>query len=123
MSWTIWVVVGALFAGSGVGLGAFAAHALRHQLSAEHLAVFETAVRYQMYHALALIAVGIVAMRVENLAINIAGGAFALGILLFSGSLYLLTITETRALGIVTPFGGLALMVGWAALAWGTFNP
>ncbi len=123
MSWTLWVILGSLFGASGVGLGAFAAHGLRDQLSPEHLTVFETAVRYQMYHALALLGVGIVGMRVENLSMQIAGAAFVLGILLFSGSLYLLTLTETRGLGIITPFGGLAFIVGWLALAWGTFNP
>lgn len=123
MAWTIWIVLGSVFGGLSVAVGAFGAHALRERLTPENLQIFEIGARYQMYHALALLAVGFLALRVDGTAVRVAGGAFAAGILLFSGSLYALAVTETRWLGMVTPLGGLAFLVGWTALAVAAFNP
>ena len=111
------LLLGALAGAVGVALGAFGAHALRNRLSPEMLAVFETGVRYQMYHALALVAVAAIEPRLGGYLVVTAGWAFAVGIVLFSGSLYALALTGTTTLGIVTPFGGLAFLVGWTALA------
>src|SRR5438552_249759 len=91
-----------------VGFGAFGAHALRSRLSPDMLAVFETAVRYQMYHALAIFAVGLmIAHTMGGWLIHLAGWCFAAGIVVFSGSLYALALTGTAALGAITPIGGL----------------
>jgi uncharacterized membrane protein YgdD (TMEM256/DUF423 family) len=108
---------GALFGFLAVALGAFGAHGLEGRLSPADLATFETAVRYQMYHALALILVGATAATLPGFRVRAAGWAFASGILVFSGSLYLLVLTGHRWLGAVTPLGGVAFLVGWAALA------
>ncbi len=112
-----WLACGALFALLAVAAGAFAAHGLRMRLAPEALAVFETGARYQMYHALALLVCGLAAPRLQPTALAWAGGLFVLGIVLFSGSLYLLTLTGHRSLGIITPFGGVAWLIGWALLA------
>lgn len=111
-------VLGAVLGFLGVAAGAFGAHALRARLSVDLLEVFETAARYQMYHALALIAAGWVAGRWPGGAATASGWLFVAGTVLFSGSLYLLALTGTRWLGAVTPLGGLAFLGGWAALAW-----
>jgi uncharacterized membrane protein YgdD (TMEM256/DUF423 family) len=111
-----WFALGAFAAMLGVGVGAFGAHGLRSRLTPDLLAVFETGVRYHMYHALALLAVGWAAARWTSPWVNAAGGLFAAGIVLFSGSLYLLALTGTRAWGAVTPAGGLAFILGWACL-------
>ena len=123
MTWTLWIVIGAIFAGLGVGFGAFGAHSLKERLSAENLNIFEVAARYQMYHSMALIAVGLLAVKIDNVAVLVAGCAFVIGIVLFSGSLYVMSITEARWLGMVTPFGGLAFLVGWGALAFAALRP
>ncbi len=117
MQWTHYIFVGAIFAALGVGLGAFGAHGLKDKISVEHLAIFETAVRYQMYHALALVGVGVVATRIDSTALKVSAIALMVGILLFSGSLYTLSLTTWRTVGFLTPFGGLAFIVGWVALA------
>lgn len=112
----------AFFGFTAVALGAFAAHGLKSQLSADLLAVFQTGVHYQMVHALALLAVALLGAHLPGRALWWSGGLFVLGIVLFSGSLYLLTLTGVRTLGIVTPFGGLAFLGGWLSLgiaAWG----
>lgn len=102
----------------GVALGAFGAHALRGRLTPEMLAVFETGVRYQMYHVFALL---IVSAAIGHLGsarlLVLAGWSFFAGILLFSGSLYALALTSTGILGAITPIGGLAFLTGWACLA------
>lgn len=113
--------IGALMGLVGVGLGAFGAHGLRGRLSPEMLAVFETGVRYQMYHALALLATAMLLSRAEGRAVIVAGWSFTAGILIFSGSLYALTLTGVTMLGAITPIGGLAFLVGWAALAYAAF--
>jgi uncharacterized membrane protein YgdD (TMEM256/DUF423 family) len=100
----------------GVALGAFGAHGLRTRLSAEMLTVFETGVRYQMYHALAILIVALAAARLDGWLIRSAGWLFTAGIVLFSGSLYALALSGVTVLGAVTPLGGLAFLAGWAAL-------
>jgi len=100
-----------------VALGAFAAHGLRQQIPPEMLLVFNKGVHYQGLHALALLATGIMSTHRGSLALSIAGWSFLLGILLFSGSLYLLAMTGSRWLGILTPFGGLSFLIGWLSLA------
>ncbi len=114
-----WFVAGAVLAGVGVALGAFGAHGLKARVTPELLAVFETGVRYHMYHALALLAVGWAMSRNPLPSLQLAGILFVVGIGLFSGSLYLMTFTGARWLGAITPLGGLAFLVGWALLAWG----
>src|SRR3954447_14370249 len=113
--------VGALLGFVGVGLGAFGAHGLRGRLSPEMLAVFETGVRYHMYHALALLATAALMTRVEGRAMLVAGWSFTAGILIFSGSLYALALTGVTTLGAITPIGGLAFLLGWVALAVAAF--
>jgi len=101
----------------GVGFGAFGAHWLRSRLSPDMLAVFETGVRYQMYHALALLAVALAVGRLgDALLLKLAGWSFVVGIIVFSGSLYTLALTGRTALGAITPMGGLAFLLGWACL-------
>jgi uncharacterized membrane protein YgdD (TMEM256/DUF423 family) len=113
------LVTGAVAAGLAVAAGAFGAHALAGRLTPERLAVFETAVRYQMYHALALLFVGWVGRTLEaSTLLTGAGWCFVAGIVLFSGSLYLLVLTDTGWLGAVTPVGGGAFLAGWALLGW-----
>lgn len=113
----VFFAVGAVLAGLGVAAGAFGAHGLRARLEPEMLVVYETAVRYQMYHALALLAVGWAAGRWPGSGAALAGWLFVTGIVVFSGSLYVLALTGTRWLGAVTPLGGLAFLAGWVALA------
>ena len=113
---TFWTL-GCVFGFLAVAAGAFGAHALRARLGAEMLAVWETAARYQMYHALALLAVAMAAGRAPAGGWTAAGWLFTAGIVVFSGTLYLLAFTGTRWLGAVTPLGGLCLLAGWVALA------
>lgn len=112
------LLIGALAAFAGVALGAFGAHGLRTRLSPEMLAVFETGVRYQMYHALALLLTAAAMGRIGDARLlAIAGWFFVAGIVLFSGSLYALTLSGVSMLGAITPIGGLAFLIGWACLA------
>ena len=113
--------LGAVSGGLAVALGAFAAHGLRSRISPEAIQTFETGARYHMYHALALLAVAWAATRWPGAAVTAAGWLFVAGTLLFSGSLYLLAVTGIRVLGAITPFGGLAFILGWLALAWATW--
>ena len=112
-----WFAVGAIAGASGVTLGAFGAHALKSRVTEDLLSVFEVGVRYQMYHALALFAVAWAAGQWPGSWINASGWLFTSGILIFSGSLYLMTLTGERWLGAVTPVGGLCFILGWIALA------
>jgi uncharacterized membrane protein YgdD (TMEM256/DUF423 family) len=110
--------LGALSGLAGVALGAFAAHGLKARLAPEMLAAFETGVRYQMYHALALLGVAWACTKWPGVPAVAAGWLFVAGIVLFSGSLYALALGAPRWLGPVTPIGGLAFLAGWACLAW-----
>lgn len=116
----VFLQIGALSAGLAVAAGAFGAHALRAKLEPRMLEVFETAARYQMYHALALLVVGWMASRTPlgaTGAVHASGWLFVAGTLLFSGSLYAMTFTGIRALGAITPLGGVCFIAGWIALA------
>ena len=135
-----WLCLGAILAGTAVGAGAFAAHGLdgffakkyagqeREQAgvkvpaSQKYLADFKTGAEYQMYHALALLAVGLLALQRAAPALTVAGWSFVVGIVLFSGCLCLLTITGQRWLGMIVPLGGTAFLVGWGALAWAAWR-
>ena len=117
------LLFGAVAAGLAVAAGAFGAHTLEGRVTAGRLEVFETAVRYQMYHALALLFVGWAARTLEASALLAgAGWCFIAGILVFSGSLYLLVLTDAGWLGAVTPLGGAAFLAGWGLLAWALFQ-
>lgn len=111
-----WLLLAAFFAFTGVGMGAFAAHALKSQLSPEYLAVLQTGVHYQMLHALALLGLALLARQLPGRLLWVAGNLFVLGIVLFSGSLYALTLSGVSALGMITPLGGLAFLAGWLCL-------
>ena len=114
--------LGAVSGFIGVAAGAFAAHGLRQRLSGEMLAIFETGARYQMYHALGLIAVAWAASRWGGALPVWAGWCFVAGTVLFSGSLYLLALSGVRWLGAITPLGGLAFLAGWLLLAVAAFR-
>ncbi|MGK7935111.1 MAG: DUF423 domain-containing protein [Xenococcaceae cyanobacterium] len=111
--------IAAILAGLSVAGGAFASHALKERLSERALAIFETGSRYQMYHALALLAIGLLLSRSEvaPTLLNTAGFAFIAGVVLFSGSLYALSLSGIKWLGAVAPLGGVAFLVGWGCLA------
>jgi uncharacterized membrane protein YgdD (TMEM256/DUF423 family) len=114
---TLFGFLGAVSAFLAVAAGAFGAHALRARLAPDLLAIFETGARYQMFHALALVLIALLAARQPTGALTLAGWMFVLGTLLFSGSLYALALTGVRALGAITPLGGLCFLAGWVALA------
>jgi len=116
------LAAGAVLAGIAVAAGAFGAHGLEGRVSPDRLATFRTAVSYQMYHALGLLVVGWAAAQGWGTFVPWAGYCFIAGILVFSGSLYLLVLTDTSWLGAVTPFGGVAFIVGWGLLAWAALH-
>jgi uncharacterized membrane protein YgdD (TMEM256/DUF423 family) len=118
----LFFAIGSLAGFLGVALGAFGAHALKARLGAEMLGTFEVGVRYQMYHALALLAVGWAHTRWPGTMLTASGWLFVAGIVLFSGSLYVLSLTGARWLGAVAPIGGLALLGGWLCLAWAVWR-
>ncbi|RKH06425.1 DUF423 domain-containing protein [Corallococcus sp. CA053C] len=121
MRW--WLVVGAVNAFLSVAAGAFGAHALRARLPQDLQVIFETGARYHMYHALALVAVGLLGLTRPSPLLSAAGWAMLAGIVLFSGSLYALALSGVRVLGAVTPLGGLGFLAGWvlfAMAAWRT---
>lgn len=118
----LFFALGSLSAFLGVAMGAFGAHALKARLDAQALAVFETAVRYQLAHAFALLAVGWACTRWPGRAVHASGWLFVIGTLLFSGSLVVLSLTGQRGIGIVTPIGGLAWLAAWLCLAWGAWR-
>jgi uncharacterized membrane protein YgdD (TMEM256/DUF423 family) len=118
----LFFALGALSGFLGVALGAFAAHGLKARLAPEMLAVFETGVRYQMYHAFALLAAGWALSRWPGAVIQAGGWLFLAGTLLFSGSLYALALSGEKWLGAVAPAGGFALLAGWVCLAWGAWK-
>jgi uncharacterized membrane protein YgdD (TMEM256/DUF423 family) len=121
----VFIVVGALSAFVAVAAGAFGAHALRGRLSSDMLDVFQTGAQYQMYHALALIGVGMLLGRfsIDGSAwLNASGWLFIAGAVLFSGSLYALSLSGVTVLGAITPLGGVAFLLGWLALAAGIWR-
>jgi uncharacterized membrane protein YgdD (TMEM256/DUF423 family) len=121
----LFITLGALSAFVAVAAGAFGAHALRERLSDSMLATFQTGATYQMYHALALLGVGILLARFSSDGsawLTAAGWLFVAGAVLFSGSLYALALTDTRWLGAITPLGGVAFLLGWLALAVGVWR-
>jgi uncharacterized membrane protein YgdD (TMEM256/DUF423 family) len=111
-------VIGAVIGGTAVAVGAFGAHALETRIDAAALAVYETAARYQMYHGLALLVVGIMLRTATGPALRWAGWFFTVGVVIFSGTLYGVAVLGIRWLGAVTPLGGVSLLLGWGALAW-----
>jgi uncharacterized membrane protein YgdD (TMEM256/DUF423 family) len=115
-----WIRVAGIAGFLGVALGAFGAHLLKSRLSPDLLAIWQTGVLYHLIHAAALLALALYG-RVSGSDIRFGAAAFALGILIFSGSLYALCLTGVRALGAVTPLGGLAFLAGWAWLVFRTF--
>lgn len=112
----LFILTGALCGLLTVALGAFATHGLKHQLTPEMLLVFQKAAYYQGLHAPVILLVGLMLMQHNSRALLMAGWSFLLGILLFSGSLYLLAVTGSSGLGIITPFGGMAFLIGWLSL-------
>ena len=112
------VAAGAINMFIAVAAGAFGAHALKHSLSADMLAVWQTAAHYQMIHALGLIAIAILMPRYQTVLLKRAGIIMLLGILIFSGSLYALAISGIRVLGVITPVGGVAFLIAWTMLTW-----
>lgn len=115
----IFFCLAAIFGGLSVAAGAFASHALKEKLSERAIEIFETAARYQMYHALALLMVVLLLSRAEaaQTTLTAAGVAFIMGVVIFSGSLYTLSLTNIKWLGAITPLGGVAFLIGWSCLA------
>lgn len=119
----ILLISGAVLGAVGVGLGAFGAHALRPMLEAsQRLDTYETAVKYQFYHAFALLVTGLLAYRIESRLLTYAGYSFIGGTLIFSGSLYILCLSGIRWLGAITPIGGVLMIAGWVLMAWAVAN-
>jgi uncharacterized membrane protein YgdD (TMEM256/DUF423 family) len=115
----LFILLGALAGATGVALGAFGAHALKTRLAPDVLAIWQTAVQYHFWHALGLVAIGVVALHLPgSTALKWAGWLMIAGLVLFSGSLYGLALSGARWLGAVTPFGGVAWIVAWLLLAW-----
>ena len=114
----LFFILGAVSAAISVGTGAFGAHGLKARVAPEMLAIWETASRYQMYHAFGLIVTGWMASRWPSGASNAAGWLFVAGTVIFSGSLYVMTLTGIRWLGAITPIGGVAFIAAWIVLAW-----
>ena len=120
----IFLAIAAIFGGLSVAAGAFASHALRETLSERALQVFDTAARYQMYHAIALVLVALLLSQAQfsQPSLMAAGWAFIIGITIFSGSLYALSLTDIKVLGAVAPIGGAAFIAGWGCLAYAAFS-
>ncbi len=116
------IAIGCIFAMLAVALGAFGAHGLKNVLDANTMQVYQTSVQYHMYHALGLIGIGILMHVTSASLLPLAATLMLVGILLFSGSLYILSMTGMRWLGMVTPFGGVCFLVAWALLAWSFFT-
>ena len=112
----VFLMLAAFFGFTGVALGAFAAHGLKNRLTEQYLAIFHTGVTYQLVHTLALFGVALLLAHLPGRLVAWAGAFFALGIVMFSGSLYVLTLTGISKLGIITPIGGAAFLAGWLCL-------
>lgn len=118
-----WILAtGGLLVALATIFGAFGAHALQGRLAPDRLAIYETAVRYHFYHALGLLAIGLVARAVDAPLVRVSAVLVILGIVLFSGSIYILGFGAPRMLGIITPIGGVALIVGWILFAIGVLR-
>ncbi len=117
-----WIILGASLAGLAVILGAFGAHGLKSKVSPADLAIFETGVRYHMYHALGLILLGILGFHYSGNVIQLPAVLLSVGILIFSGSLYILVVGGVRWMGAITPIGGLCLIAGWLLLAYNLYK-
>jgi uncharacterized membrane protein YgdD (TMEM256/DUF423 family) len=118
----LFFLFGALSALVGVGAGAFGAHGLKCRLDPEKLSIFEVGVRYQMYHAFALIAAAWSQAKGRSKLVTIGGWMFVVGTVIFSGSLDMPSMTDEKWLGMITPFGGLAFIAGWACIAWAAWK-
>jgi uncharacterized membrane protein YgdD (TMEM256/DUF423 family) len=120
----VFLAIAALLGGTSVAAGAFASHALKGKLTEYALGVFETAARYQMYHALALLLVALLLSRAEVAQswLTATGYAFIIGVAIFSGSLYALSLSGVKWLGAIAPIGGLAFLIGWTCLAVAAWN-
>ena len=118
----IFFIIGALSGGLSVALGAFGAHGLRERLTPQLLETFETGVRYEIYHAFAILVVAFALTRWQSNLLPLAGWAFVIGTILFSGSLYILALTGIRWLGAITPLDGVAFIAGWILLAVGVWQ-
>lgn len=116
-----WIMIGAISGFISVAMGAFGAHALAGKLSERALEIYQTAAQYQIFHALALLALGVLCAQSQNLSSHpysqFTGWAFTAGTLLFSGSLYALALTDIKILGAITPLGGVSFLAGWVFLA------
>jgi len=115
-------IAGSIFGFLGVALGAFATHGLKAYIDANLLVTFETGVRYQMYHSFALLVVALAYTKWPGKGLIISGWMFIAGIFLFSGSLYVLSLSGVRSLGMITPFGGLAFLTGWLSMIWSVWK-
>ncbi|MEO0685931.1 MAG: DUF423 domain-containing protein [Cyanobacteria bacterium J06649_11] len=120
----IFIILAALFGGSSVAAGAFASHALKERISDRALEIFEVGARYQMYHALALLLIAILLSQAETPSTTLvaSGWLFIIGIFIFSGSLYALSLSDIKILGAITPLGGVAFIAGWGALLIAAFS-
>jgi len=117
------LLAGSLFGALAIGAGAFGAHLLKQRVAPPMLEVFNTAARYQLIHAVALLVVALLAHQSRRRAVVFAGWGFVGGVLLFSGSLYVLALSGARWFGAITPIGGVLLIAGWLALAWSAWRP
>lgn len=122
MTWNVWLGIAAINGALSVAAGAFGAHSLKNKVSSDHLEAFLTGARYHMYHALALIAVAWLMTRAPSSALTACAWLFLIGMLLFSGSLYALTLTGIGKFGMITPLGGAAFILAWSLLAWSAFR-
>ena len=113
-----WIIIGSVLAALAVSIGAFGAHGLKSKVSSEDLVIFETGVRYQMYHSLGLILIGILGFHYPSIIIQLPAILFLIGIIIFSGTLYLIPLTGLRWFGAITPIGGTALIAGWVVLVY-----
>ena len=127
MKGTTWIAIGCMLGGIAVILGAFGAHGLKQrvasgQMTVEQMEWFETGARYQFYHVFGILALGMLALRAGGSLVDAAGWAFVIGIVLFSGSLYVMTFTGMKKLGMITPIGGLAFIFGWFLMAYAAWK-
>ncbi|WP_419421386.1 DUF423 domain-containing protein (plasmid) [Legionella sp. D16C41] len=118
----IFMLIGALSAMTALILGAFAAHVLKTKFSGYQMQIFQTGIMYQFIHSFSLLFVGIILWQFNTRILQVAGWSFFTGILLFSGSLYLMSLMQIKALGIITPFGGACFILGWLLLAVGIYK-